>query len=65
MFFRQRRGELLGAVTPASTGVPSIIPGQRFIGFWDMRRERCEKLQSIKLMSYTISTVGSRAMLSW
>ncbi len=36
LFFRRRRGEL-SALTSAATGVASIIPGQRFIGFWNMR----------------------------
>ncbi len=37
-FFSGRsRGEL-GAFTSAPTGIPSIVSGQRFVGFWEYER---------------------------
>ena len=48
LFLSWRRGEF-SAFTSALTGVPSIISGERLVGFRNMRQELCNKLQSIEL----------------
>ena len=53
LFLSWRRGEF-SAFTSAPAGVPSILSGYRFVGFRNMRRECCKKLQSIKLVSSTV-----------
>jgi hypothetical protein len=52
-FFSRRRGEL-SSFTSAPRGVPSIISGERLVGFRNMHRERCKKLQRIELVSCTV-----------
>ena len=51
-FFSGRRGEL-STFASAPAGVSSIVSGYRLVGFRNMHRERCKKLQSIKLVSHT------------
>ena len=47
-FFGRRRGEL-SAFSPSPTGVSTVVSCDAFIGLRDMNRERCQKLQSVKL----------------
>jgi hypothetical protein len=52
-FFSGRRGEF-SAFASAPTGVSSIVSSYRLVGFRNMRRERCKKLQRIELVSCTV-----------
>jgi hypothetical protein len=65
LFFRGRRCEL-GAFAAAPTGIPTVVPGQRLVGFRDMSRERGEKLQSVKFPPSRKATEDRREQFrSW
>jgi hypothetical protein len=51
--FSSRRREF-SAFTSRPTGVPFIVPGERRVSLFDVRRERCQKLWIIKLISCSV-----------
>ena len=62
-FFGGERRELR-AFASAPTGVSSIVPGQRLVGFRNVNRERRQKIQSVKLMCRAVlDGVGNDVLL--
>ena len=44
----------LSALTSTPTGISSVVPGDALVGLGYVTRKLSEKLQSVKLMSYSV-----------